>query len=115
MSTYKVHEISWPTSNFGAQGVRDVLIIASDLPLPNNPEAVPRRPAQLTKEDQQKLKSQGVPSDCQDESAIIKARYELNKRFRVKTSETNKPLFWEDVMKDITKLLNHTKNDGGML
>ena len=95
-----------------------MLIIASDLPLSNNPEAVPRRPAQLTKDDQQTLKSQDVPLDCQDEPAIIKARQELNKEnkiIEVKTSETNKPLFREDVMKDITKLLNHTKNDGGML
>ena len=87
-----------------------MLIIASDLPLPNNSEAVPRRPAQLTKEDQQKLKSQGVPPDCQDESAIIKAKYKLDKSKKVigvKTSETNILLFRDDVMKDITQLLNH--------
>ena len=38
------------TIDYGAGGGRDVLIIAPDLPLPH-PEAVARRPGQLTEED----------------------------------------------------------------
>ena len=89
-----------------------MLIIASDWSLPSNPEAVPRRPAKLTKENRQKLKSQGVPSDCQDEVAITQARYNKFTEVMVRTSYPKK-LLRKDVMKSIAHLLNYTKCDTG--
>ena len=50
------------TIKYNAGGGRDVLIIAPDQPL-HNPEAVARRPGQLTEEDKQTLLSQGVSPD----------------------------------------------------
>ena len=76
-----------------------------------------RRSGQLTEEDKQKLKSQGVTSDDLDEVSIIKGGYECDKRrtlFQVLKSEPEKQLSQEQVVKSITKLFQSTKNDGGM-
>ena len=100
---------------YSAQGGRDVLIIESDLPLPH-PETTPRRSAQLTDDNRQKLKSQGVSSDDLDEASIIRQRYECDKRrtlFRVLRSEPGHQLHQGDVIESITELFSGTKNDGG--
>ena len=94
---------------FNAAGGRDVLIIAPDLSLPH-PEAVARRPGQLTEEDKLTLQSQGLPPDCQNELAIIEARCKLDKRLEiagiVKISRG-------DIIEYILHLLTTTKNNGG--
>ena len=89
------------------------MIIVSDLSLPNNVEAVPRRPAKLTEEDQQTLKSQGVPPDCKDEVAIVKASYKRVKIFGVERSEPNKLLSRELVKQRCTTILNDSKSNEG--
>lgn len=115
---YQVKVTYLPTVSHHADPIllpcpQDVLIIASDVPLPNNPEAVPRRPAQLTEEERQKLKSQGFSPDCQDEVAIVKASYDLEKIFGVEKSEPKKLLSRELVRRRCTTILNDSKSNEG--
>ena len=105
---------STEATEYGVGGRGDVLIISADLPR-HQPEAVARRPGQLTEEDKQKLLSQGVTSDCQSEVDIVRARCELHKDCRMVDVLSGKLLTREDVLKRITHHLNATKNDGGML
>ena len=98
------------TTDYGAGGGRDVLILAPDLSLPH-PEAVARRPGQLTK---LKLQRQGVPPDYQSELEIMKARYKLDKKKKVVRVESEK-LMQEKVMEYIARLLITTHNDGGIV
>ena len=98
---------------YNAIGGRDVLILAPDLSLPH-PEAVPRRPGQLTQEDKLKLQSQGLPPDlCHNELAITKARYELDKMCKIVEVKSGKLLSQEEAIENIAHLLNTTQNDGG--
>ena len=99
------------TLRYGAAGRRDVLILAPNLSFPH-PEAVARRPGQLTEEDKLKLQSQGLPPDCQDELAIIIARYELDKRYKVIEVKSGQSLS-QEVKDSIAHLFNTTQNDGG--
>ena len=105
---------SWTgTIAYNAGGGRDVLILAPDLSLPH-PEAVPRRPGQLTQEDKLKLHSQGLPPDsCHNELDITKARYELDKESKIIEVKSGQSLSREEVIENIAHLLNTTQNDGG--
>ena len=98
---------------YQVRGGRDVLIISGDLP-PHQPEAVARRPGQLTEEDKQKLLRQGVTGDYQDEVDIVRARWELDKKSKIVDIKSGHSLSCEEVSKSITHLLNTTKNNGGM-
>ena len=100
------------TTRYGVGGGRDVLIIAPDQPL-HNPEAVERRPGQLTEEDKQTLLSQGVFPEGQDEQVVVRARCEVDKRYRVVGAKSGQ-LSQEEVMESIRQLFTTTKNDGGM-
>ena len=99
---------------YNASGERDVLIIVSDQPFPS-PEAVARRPGQLTKEDKQRLQKQGVPPDSKDELAIVKARHNLDKRKRIVGVKSERSLSRAEVMESIAYLLTSTQNDGGKM
>ena len=88
----------------------DVLILFSDLPL-HNPEVVPRRSSELTKEDKLKLQSLGLP-DCQDELAIIEAQIKLQENLKVVGVKSGK-LSRGEVIECIRHLLTETKKDGG--
>ena len=100
------------TVKYSAVGGRDVLILAPDLSLPH-PEAVPKRSGQLTQEDKLKLQSQGLPPDSyHNELDIIKARYELNKGYKIVEVKSGQSLSRE-VIENIAHLLNTTQNDGG--
>ena len=94
-------------------GGRDVLVILADLP-PQQPEAVPRRPGQLTEEYKQKLQSQGLTGDFKSEADVMMARRTLDKRYHLAGVKSGHSLSREDVSKSITHLFNTTKNDGGM-
>ena len=94
------------------KGGRDILIIASDLPL-CNPEAVARRPGQLTEEDKQKLLRQGVSPEGQDDIAVVKARCELDDKRLSIVGVKSGQLSREKVMESIRHLLTTTKNGGG--
>ena len=93
-------------------GGRDVLIVAPNLSLPH-PEAVARRPGQLTEEDKLKLQSQGLPTDCQDELDIVEARYKRDKRTTI-VGIKSRLLSREDILQNIEHLLTTTRNDGGI-
>ena len=99
---------------YNAGGDRDVLIIAPDLSIPH-PEAVARRPGQLTEEDKLKLQSQGLPPDsCDNDLAIVKARCELDRRYRTVGIESGPSVSHEDILRSISHLLTTTQTDGGM-
>ena len=100
-------------SVYSAIGGRDVLILAPDLSLPH-PEAVARRPGQLTVADRLKLLSQGVPLDYQRELTIIRARREMCKRNKIVEVKSGQSLSRDEVMKSIAHLLNTTQNNGGI-
>ena len=97
---------------YNAGGGRDVLILAPDLSL-SHPEAVARRHGQPTEEDKLKLLSQGLPPDCHDEVAIVKARCELDMRYRIVDIKSGPSIFCKDVLKCISHLLMTTQTDGG--
>ena len=100
------------TTDYGAGGGRDVLILAPDLSLPH-PEAVKRRSGQLTEEDKLNLQSQGLPLDCHDELATLQAHYDLDKRCRIVGIESGESQLREEILKSIGVLLKKTQNDGG--
>lgn len=102
------------TTKYSVHGGRDILIIVSDRPL-TQAEAVARRPGQLTEEDKLKLQSQGVPPECQDDLAIVKARFELDKRCKIVGVMSGQLLSGEAVKKSIESTLTTTKNDGGKI
>ena len=101
-------------TRYNAAGGRDVLILAPDLSLPH-PEAVARRPGQLTEEDKLKLVNQGVinESDHQLDTCIIKARYGLTKHCLIVEVKSGDSISYQDVLGSIEYLLNTTENDGG--
>ena len=103
----------WYETDYGAVGGRDILLIASDLPL-HESEAVARRPGPLTEEDKQKLLNQGVSPDGQDELAIVKAKYGLDSRCKIVGVKSGQ-LSQEEILKDIEYLLTTTQNDGGKI
>ena len=105
---------STPRIVYNAAGRRDVLIIAPDLPLPH-PEAVARRPGQLTEEDKLKLQSQGVPPDCHDELDIVTERWKMDKRYKIIGVKSGQSLSRDSVIENIAYLLNSTQNDGGKI
>ena len=109
---------STDTLTYGAYGGRQVLIIFSDVPLPDRPEAIQRRDGQLTEKDREKLRSERVPDDYQDESDIVRQRYDLDKAkkmFAVLESKPDKLLAKSEAYGVIAALMNNTENDGGMI
>jgi hypothetical protein len=100
-------------TRYGAAGGRDVLILAPDLSLPH-PEAVARRPGQLTEEDQLKLLRQGVfPESDNELDNIIKARYRLAKSCSIVEVKSGQSISYKEVLGSIEHVLNTTENDGG--
>ena len=107
----------WHTTTtivYNAAGLRDVLIVAPDLSLPH-PEVVARRPGQLTEEDKLKLRSQGLPTDCDDELMIVRAKWKLDKRYKILDVHSGQSLSRKEIMERITHLLCTTQNDGGKI
>ena len=72
-----------------------------------------RRPGQLTEEDKLKLQSQGLPHDCHDELAIVKARYEQAPGNKIVEIKSGQSLSREEVIESIDHHLHITQNDGG--
>ena len=96
-----------------AAGGREVLIIAPDLSPDPHPEAVARRPGQLTEEDKLKLQSQGLSSDFHDELDIMKAKYDLGKAYTVVEVKSGQSLLRKEVLDNIDHLFITTRSDGG--
>jgi hypothetical protein len=97
---------------YSAAGKRDVLILAPDLSLPR-PEAVARRPGQLTQKDKLKLLRQGVFSESHNELEIMKARYRLDKDCSIVEVKSGRSISYKNVLRSIEHVLNTTENDGG--
>ena len=72
-----------------------------------------RRPGQITGKDKQKLLSQGLTIDCQDELDIMIARYELDKRYKIVEVKSKQFSSRKEVIERTAYLLNTTQNDGG--
>ena len=62
----------------------------------------------------EKLLSQEVTGDYQDEVDIVRAKYELDKRHKMVEVKSGHSMCREEVSKSIAHLINTTKNDGGM-
>ena len=71
-----------------------------------------RRPGQLTEEDKLKLQSQGVPPDCHDELDIIRARYVLDKQYRIVGVNTGQ-LSRDRIIRSMELLFRTNQNGGG--
>ena len=97
---------------YSAAGRRDVLVLAPDLSLPH-PEAVARRPGQLTQEDKLKVLRQGVLSESDNELDIIKARYRQDKDCSIVEVKSGRSVSYKEVLGSIEHVLNTTENDGG--
>ena len=103
---------------YGAAGKRDVLLIVPDNDL-SHPDVVPRRPAiELTKQLREKLENQGLARDQQqDDLAIMKARYGLDKDRQVQEVLTSEPggerVTRERVLKHITSYINNHEDRAG--
>ena len=97
---------------YAVGGGRDVLILAPDLSLPH-PEAVARRPGQLTVGDKLKLLSQGVIPESDNELDIVKARYRLAKDYSIVEFKSGRSISYKEVLGSIEHVLNTTENDGG--
>ena len=113
----KVSGDLWYRTNrirYSVGGGRDVLIISSDRPTTHR-EAVARKRHLLSWEDKQKLLSQGVFLESQDELAIVTARYKLDKKKTLVAIKSGPHLKREDVMKSIEHHLMTTQNDGGKI
>lgn len=95
-------------------GERDVLVIAADQ-TSSHPEAEARKPGKLTEEDKRMLQSQGVHPDCQDELAILKSRYRLDKKKNLVGIRSEAPMNRGEVMKCIQYFLSTTQKDGGRI
>ena len=97
---------------YNAIGGRDVLILAPDLSLPH-PEAVAKRPGQLTEKDKLKLLSQGVIPESDNELDIVKARYRFAKDYSIVEFKSGRSISYKEVLGSIEHVLSTTENDGG--
>ncbi len=94
----------------GASGSRDVLIIESL----EGPSIVSRKKGELTKEDKDRLTSQGIPQESwHDDARLMEARYQ-------KDSERSKNVYMENdpaskrghILDRIATLFNNTTQPG---
>ena len=99
-----------------------MLIIVSEGDVSPHPDVVRRRAAiELTEEVRGKLENQGIPrNQQQDDLAIVKARYGLDKEHIIYDVELSQPggerLTRERVLKQIAVLMNNydDRRGGGM-
>ncbi len=99
----------------GAYGSRDVLIIVSSESL-EGPDIVPRKKGELTKNDMDRLTSQGIPQESwHDDAKLTEARYqkesERSKNVRIESDPASKK---GHILNRIATLFNNTAQPGGM-
>ncbi len=99
----------------GAYGPRDVLIIVSSESL-EGLDIVPRKKGELTKEDMDRLTSQGIPQESwHDDARLMEARCkresERYKNVRIENDPASKR---EHIINRIATLFNDTTQPGGM-
>ncbi len=98
-----------------ASGSRDVLIIVSSESL-EEPDIVPRRKGELTKEDMDRLTNQGIPQEgWNDDAKLMEARYkkesERHKNVYIENDPASKR---EHILDRIATLFSDTTQPGGM-
>ena len=94
-------------------GPRDVLILSSRESLQGK-DIVPRKTGCLTKEDRDRLTSQGIPEQCWGgDVSLMEARYRREERFEVKVLGCKEELTVERVKEEIRALMNNTEKPGG--
>ena len=100
--------------SYGAYGPRDVLILCSRESLQGE-AIVPRKIGCLTKEDRDRLTSQGIPEQCWgSDASLMEARYRREgERFEVKVLGCEEELKVERVKGEIRALMNNTEKPGG--
>ena len=98
----------------GAYGLRDVLILVSSDELKGE-DIVPRKEGCLSKEDRERLSSQGIPEDCwESDATLMEARYKKeSSRFEVQVLGCKEVLTSEKVKEEIRSLMNNTTKPGG--
>ncbi len=98
-----------------AYGSRDVLIIVSSEFL-EGPDIVPRKKGELTKEDMDRLTSQGIPQESwHDNARLIEARYQKDSERAKNVHIENDPASKrEHILDRIATLFNTTTQPGGM-
>ena len=101
-----------------AGGGRDVLIIGSDVPLPQR-DAVSQCNIELTEDDRRRLTNQGISETCCDDLSIIRARTNLDKDCALVGVEVSgglhgKELSRDYILKQIASLMNNTTKPGGV-
>ena len=98
-----------------ASSPRDVLIIVSSESL-EGPDIVPRRKGELTKEDMDRLTSQGIPQESwHDDARLMEARNQRNsKKVKNVYIENDPASTREHILKRIATLFKNTTQSGGM-
>ena len=97
----------------GAYGPMDVLLLASSEGL-EGPDIVPRRPGQLSPQDQQRLSSQGIPEQCWgDDAKLVEERYKKDREYSLEPVGSKEVLTCEYVKKKIHVIMNNTTKRGG--
>ena len=100
----------------GAFGPRDVLILVSSNELKGE-DIVPRKEGCLSKEDRERLSSQGIPEDCwESDATLMEARYKKDKRFgEVKVVGYEEEIKSGRAKEEIRALMNNTTKPGGKM
>lgn len=113
-------KVPWESSEnltCGAYGQRRVLILFSEVPGPDCPEAVARRDGHLTEEAKEKLRSEKIPLCPEDdEVAIVWKRYKLDKKkyiHKVVECKEGKLVSRNAALGDIAILMNNMEVHGG--
>ncbi len=98
-------------------GEREVFLLASFGP-PATPDVVPWPPreGEISAEDRRKLDGQGVPSDCQDDLSIVRARISLDRDYHLykeELSTVDSELTRGHVLSELECFLNQVEQPGG--
>lgn len=98
-------------------GEREVLLVVS-LGASASPDAVPHAKAEgISPEDRRKLESQGVPSDCEDDVSIVRARISLDRDYQLSrevSGTAENELTRDHALRELEEFLNQVEKPGGI-
>ncbi len=98
----------------GSYGPRDMLVIVSSESL-EGPDIVPRKKGELTKEDMDRLTSQGIPQESwHDDARLMEARYKKDSDVKIIHVENDPASKRRHILDGIADLFNNTTQPGGM-
>ena len=106
----------WGVKSHCSYGSRDVLILISSEGLQGE-DIVPRKEGTLTKEDRDKLRSQGIPEECWDsDTSLVEARYRKEEMTHtLQVLGYDQSLTCKRAKEEIRTLMNNTTKQGGMV